>query len=105
MGDLLVASNRITAQLTRAVRRADARCSAEHDGAKTMRSWLRGHARVSGALAGRLVTQGRRSEQLPATAAGFADGLIGADQVEVISEIASRRTSTVLTPRASMSVT
>ncbi|MFD2090018.1 HNH endonuclease [Blastococcus deserti] len=88
VGDLLVASNRISAQLTRAVRRADARASAEHDGAKTMSSWLRGHGRVSGALAGRLVTQGRRLEQLPATERAFAEGLIGADQVEVIAEIA-----------------
>ena len=88
VGDLLAATNRITAQLTRAVRRADARCSAEHDGAKTMKSWLRGHARASGALAGRLVTQGRRLEQLPATGPAFADGQIGPDQVEVIAEIA-----------------
>lgn len=88
VSDLLVASNRIAAQLTRAVRRADVRGSAEHDGAKTMRSWLCGHARVSGALAGRLVIQGRRLEQLPVTARDFAEGLIGADQVEVIAEIA-----------------
>lgn len=88
VGDLLVASNRINAQLTRAVRRADARCSAENDGAKTMKSWLRGIARVSGSLAGRLVSQGRRLEQLPAVSREFSEGLIGADQVEVLVEIA-----------------
>ncbi|HLM07062.1 MAG TPA: DUF222 domain-containing protein [Blastococcus sp.] len=86
--DLLVASNRINARLTQAVRRADARCATEHDGAKTMRAWLRGRAGVSGAMAGRLITLGRRLEPLPATGAAYSEGRLGPDQVEVIAEIA-----------------
>ncbi len=86
--DLVVAANRISAQLTRMARRADVRSAPEHDGAKNVRTWLRGHARVSGAFAGRIVAQGRALEQLPATEAAFAAGEMGADQVEVIAQIA-----------------
>ncbi len=85
--DLVVAAHRIDAQLTRVARRADVRSAPEHDGAKNVRTWLRGHARVSGAFAGRIVAQGRVLDQLPAAGAAFAAGEIGADQVEVIAQI------------------
>ncbi|WP_409331863.1 HNH endonuclease signature motif containing protein [Trujillonella humicola] len=86
--EVLAAANRLTAHATRVTRRADVRAACEYDGAKTMQSWLRGHARVSGSLARDLVTRGRLLEQLPATERAFADGALGADQVEVIAEIA-----------------
>ncbi|WP_233498390.1 DUF222 domain-containing protein [Blastococcus sp. TF02A-26] len=86
--ELVMTSHRLSAALTRAVRRADVRLACEHDGAKTMQSWLRGHLRVSGALAKDLVVHARVLDQLPATEAAFAAGLIGVDQVEVIAEIA-----------------
>src|SRR3712207_9089142 len=54
-----------------------------------MQSWLRGHLRVSGSLAKQLVAAGRILEQLPAVEAAFADGALGADQVEVIAQIAT----------------
>ncbi|MFW3172207.1 endonuclease, partial [Geodermatophilus sp. CPCC 206100] len=52
---LVAARNRIEAELARTVRAADVRRAAEHDGLTTMRSWLRGHARLSAAEAGRVV--------------------------------------------------
>ncbi|MGY1745606.1 DUF222 domain-containing protein [Blastococcus sp. SYSU D00695] len=85
--ELVAASHRLEAQVTRAVRRADVRSATEHDGAATARAWLRGIVRLSGSAAGRLVAQGRALEQLPATERAFADGVIGADQVELIAQI------------------
>jgi Domain of unknown function (DUF222) len=87
--ELVIASNRISAELTRAVRRVDVRSAVEHDGARTAASWLRGHVRVSSGCAGRVVGQGRVLERLPLTAGAFADGDLGADQVEVIARIAT----------------
>src|SRR3954463_12827707 len=73
---LVAARNRIDAELARTVRRAELAQAAEHDGLKTMASWLRGHARLSPAAAGQLVRNGRALEFLPAVAAGCSAGLI-----------------------------
>ncbi|WP_409329096.1 HNH endonuclease signature motif containing protein [Trujillonella humicola] len=86
---LSAAANRLEAELTRVVRRIDVRGAVEHDAAKTAQSWLRGVVRLSGSRASQLVGHGRALEHLPATAAAFAAGLLGADQVEVIAEIAT----------------
>jgi hypothetical protein len=86
--ELVRARNRIDAELARTVRVADATQAPEHDGLKSMRSWLRGHARLSPAAAGQLVQNGRVLEQLPAVAAGCADGVITADQVAVLAPVA-----------------
>jgi hypothetical protein len=85
--ELVVAQNRIGAALTRASRRADVRAACDYDGAKSMRSWLRGHLRMSHSAAGRLVGQGRALEHLPLTAGLFADGGLDDDHVEVIAKI------------------
>ncbi|WP_345771930.1 DUF222 domain-containing protein, partial [Geodermatophilus sabuli] len=77
---LVAVRNRLDAELTRTVRAADTRQAAEHDGLKTMQSWLRGHARLSTAEAGRIVRAGRALEHLPAVAAAFAAGTITAEQ-------------------------
>jgi hypothetical protein len=53
-----------------------------------MQAWLRGHAHLSHAEAGRVVRSGRALEHLPATAAAFAEGAITAGQVAVIAPIA-----------------
>jgi hypothetical protein len=53
-----------------------------------MQSWLRGHARLSGAAAHRLVDGGRACEQLPAVAAAFASGRVTAEQVAAIAPVA-----------------
>jgi hypothetical protein len=87
--EVVLAVNRLTAHAVQVTRRADVRGACEHDGAKTTQSWLRGHLRMSGALAKDLVAVGRVLEQLPATATAFAVGAIGADQVEVIAQIAT----------------
>ncbi|WP_371821197.1 hypothetical protein [Blastococcus sp. PRF04-17] len=85
LGRLVRASNRLTAQLTRHVREGELTQAAEHDGKKTMQSWLRGHALLAPAAAGQLVRTGRALELLPAVAAGFAAGAITADAVAVIA--------------------
>src|SRR5215213_1511234 len=53
--ELVRARNRLDAELARTVRVADLTQAPEHDGLKTMRSWLRGHARLSEAAAGAVV--------------------------------------------------
>jgi hypothetical protein len=84
---LLVAlQNRVAAQLTRAVRHAEVTQAAEHDGLKSMRSWLVGHARLAPAEAMRIMRSGRALEDFPVLASGFADGSVTAAQVNVVAE-------------------
>src|SRR3954469_20547463 len=84
---LVAARNRIDAELARTVRRAELTQAAEHDGLKTMASWLRGHARLSPTAAGQLVRNGRALESLPAGAAGCWAGPITAEQVGVLAPV------------------
>ena len=81
------ARNRLDAELARTVRVAVNRQSSEHDGLKTMPSWLRGHARLSPSAAGRVVRNGRALEHLPGLAAAFAAGDVTADQVTVVAPV------------------
>src|SRR4051812_35931773 len=85
---LLRAANRLDAQVARSVREGELTQAAEHDGAKTMQSWLRGHGRLSRAAAHRLVRTGRSLEHLPAVAAAFTAGRVTAEQVAVIAPVA-----------------
>jgi hypothetical protein len=80
VAELVQVANRVAAELTRTVRHAES---------KTMQSWLRGHARLSPAAASRVVASGRAPEHLPAVAAGFADGVITAEQVAVVAPVAA----------------
>jgi hypothetical protein len=84
---LVAQRNRLEARLTRAVRVADARRACESDGLTTMASWLRTHTGLKGNAASGLVHRGRALDLLPATAAAFAAGAIGADHVTEISTI------------------
>jgi hypothetical protein len=84
---LVAVQNRLAAELTRVVRKAEVRQAAEHDGLKTMQSWLRTHTRLCGAAAGRLTRRGRALDALPAVQAAFAAGLITADQVDVLGPV------------------
>jgi hypothetical protein len=86
--ELIRARNRIDAELTRTVRVADVTQAPEHDGLKTMRSWLRGHARLSPAAAAQVVRNGRVLEHLPAVAVGCSEGVISSEQVSVVSPVA-----------------
>jgi hypothetical protein len=86
VAELVRVVNRASAELTRTVRHADSTQAAEHDGLKTTRSWLIGHARLCPAEASRIVRSGRVLEHFPALAAGFAEGGITAAQVNVVAE-------------------
>jgi hypothetical protein len=85
--DLVRVRNMADAELARVVRRAETSQAAEHDGLKSMKSWLRTHCRLSGSAVSHLVKAGRAQEHLPAVAAACAAGQITADQVEVLAEI------------------
>jgi hypothetical protein len=86
---LAQARNRLDAELARSVRVAEATQAAEHDGQKTMASWLRGHCHYSPRAAGLLVRNGRALAHLPSVAAACAEGLLTADQLAVIAPIAA----------------
>ena len=81
--------NKVAAGLTREVRAAEVRQSAEYDGLATMRSWLRSHTLMPDGAAKRLLDTGRALESLPATGSAFATGRISADQVAAIAPITS----------------
>src|SRR4051812_24005871 len=86
---LVAVCNAATAELTRTVRKAENVQAPERDGLKSMRSWLRGHVRLSSAAAHRISRNGRALEQLPAVAAAFARGAVTAQQVAVIAPVAA----------------
>jgi hypothetical protein len=88
LGELVRASNRLAAEVTRTVRECEVAGAAECDGLKSMQSWLRGHGHLSEGEAGRLVCSGRALEHLPAVAAAFADGVITAGQVALTAQVA-----------------
>ncbi|WP_106275754.1 HNH endonuclease signature motif containing protein [Geodermatophilus tzadiensis] len=79
----VAARNREDARLARLVRAAEHRQAAEHDGLKSMRSWLPGHCRLPAAAAARIVGNGRVLEHLPALAEAHDAGLVSAEQVAV----------------------
>ncbi|SNR64028.1 HNH endonuclease [Blastococcus mobilis] len=86
---LVRAANRIAAELTRTVRRADLVQAAEHDGLTSMKSWLRSHVRLSAGEIARLVRNGRVLDQLPALRAAFVSGSVTAEQVAVVAPVAA----------------
>jgi hypothetical protein len=89
--DLVAARNRIDAELARRARAADNMQAFAADGMATAQSWLRGHCRLSGKAASRVVRNGRTLEQLPAIAEAHAAGEITTDQVSVIGKITGPR--------------
>jgi hypothetical protein len=88
-GALVVAKNRLDAELARTVREGELTQACEHDGKATMASWLRGHHRLSQGEAGRLVRNGRALEQLSSLAAAASAGAVSAEAVSVIAPVAS----------------
>ena len=88
-GALVIAKNRLDAELARTVREGELTQACEHDGKATMSSWLRGHHRLSKAEAARLVRNGRALEQLPVLAAAAAAGAVTAEAVGVIAPVVS----------------
>src|SRR4028119_1255846 len=77
---LVAERNRIDALLARRVRAAEVAQASERDGLRSMGAWLRGHCRLSGTEASRLVTAGRALEHLPALAEAHDAGLVSAGQ-------------------------
>ena len=86
---LLWLRNRADAELARTVRRCETTQAPEQDGLASMRSWLRGHARLSAREAQRVVSNGRVIEQLPALAAAHTAGEVTAEQVATIAPVAA----------------
>jgi hypothetical protein len=86
---LVRAANRIMAELTRTVRRCEATQAAEHDGLKSMKSWLRTHVRLSAGEVRRLIRNGRALDQLPALRAAFASGSVTSEQIAVVAPVAA----------------
>ncbi|WP_299959205.1 DUF222 domain-containing protein, partial [uncultured Modestobacter sp.] len=82
---LVAVQNRVAAELTRTVRHGELTQAPEHDGLKSMRSWLIGHMRLSAAEASRIVRSGRVVEHFPVLAAGFAEGAVTAAQMDVVA--------------------
>ncbi len=87
VADLVAEQNRLAARLAAAVRRAEHRQAAEHDGLTTMRAWLRTHTRLSEPAVLGLVRQGRVIAHLPAVGAAYLAGQLTGDQVETIAEV------------------
>jgi len=85
--ELIAERNRIDAELAGIVRAAELAQAPEHDGLKSMPSWLKGHGRLSGRAAKAVVRTGRVLERLPAVAAGCAKGLISSEQVAVLAPV------------------
>ncbi len=88
-GALVVARNRLDAEVARTLREGELTHAAEHDGKATMASWLRGHHRLSQGEAGRLVRNGRTLARLPVLAAAAAAGAVSAEAVGVIAPATS----------------
>src|SRR4051794_38003410 len=86
---LVAVRNAADAELTRTVRKAENMQAPERDGQKSMRSWLRGHVRLSAREAHRISRNGRALEQLPAVAAGVAAGAVAAGQVGGVGPVAA----------------
>ncbi|RBY94170.1 endonuclease [Blastococcus sp. TBT05-19] len=86
---LIVAANRLAAELARTTRQCELAGAAEVDGKASMKAWLRGHTRFSASAANTLVTTGRTLEALPAMASAFASGAIGAEAVAAIAPVAA----------------
>lgn len=89
--ELVTTSNKVAAAVTTVVRAADRREAYRRDGAVSMKAWLRGSCRMTPPEAAGFVSTGRRLEQLPATAAAFADGAISATHARVITKAMTPR--------------
>ena len=84
---LLRARNRLDAELARTVREGELTQAPEHDGLRTMRSWLLGHGRLSPSAAGQLVRIGRALAHLPAVAAAATAGAVPAETLAAVAPV------------------
>ncbi|WP_369832117.1 DUF222 domain-containing protein [Blastococcus sp. TBT05-19] len=86
---LIVAANRLAAELARTTRQCELAGAAEVDGQASMKAWLRGHARFSASAANALVTNGRALQHLPVLAAAAGAGEVSAEAVAAIAPVAA----------------
>ncbi|WP_448619800.1 DUF222 domain-containing protein [Geodermatophilus sp. URMC 65] len=88
LGPLLVAQNRLAAEVARTVRECEVSGAAEVDGLKSMASWLRGHGHLSTAEAARVVRAARALAHLPVMAEAFAAGDVTGERAGLIGQVA-----------------
>ncbi|MEI4272601.1 DUF222 domain-containing protein [Klenkia sp. LSe6-5] len=89
--DLTTERNRLDAVIARLARHAELTQAVEVDGLVSVRSWLIGHLRLSGAEASRIVRVGRAVEHFPVMGEAFADGSVSAAQVDVVASAVGDR--------------
>ena len=80
-----VAINRLSAVLTRCVAAGEVRQVHAGDGMGSMKTWLTGHCRLSGAEATGVLRAARRLSALPELEAAYAAGAVGASHVQVVT--------------------
>jgi hypothetical protein len=88
--ELLSATNRLHAELTRRVAAFDANGSSVNDGYRTTRDWLRAFGRLSQAGAARLVRGARLLQELPKLADAAGRGGVSAEHVFRVDRLAER---------------
>lgn len=83
---LITAMNQIGAELARTVRHAELTQAPEHDGLKSMGSWLRNHQRLSGHEVNTLISAGRGLAHLPLADAACTAGHVTLEQAAVLAK-------------------
>ncbi|MEI4271334.1 DUF222 domain-containing protein [Klenkia sp. LSe6-5] len=89
--DLTTERNRLDAVIARLARHAELTQAVEVDGLVSVRSWLIGHLRLSGADASRVVRVGRVMEHVPQLAERFCEGSATAAQMDVVASAVGDR--------------
>ncbi len=90
MADLLVAVNRLNAELTRRVQEFDRRGLAIDDACRSTAGWLRTFGRLSAPAASACVKRARLAGRLPALSQAAADGDISPDHLDRVTRLADR---------------
>jgi hypothetical protein len=86
--DLIACLNQVTAALTDRVGSFDVRCLSESDAGRTTRHWLQLYGHLSQGAAAGLLGRARLLRQLPALASAFREGLISAEHLAKVVELA-----------------
>jgi hypothetical protein len=88
--DLVACLNQVTAALTDRVGSFDVRCLSESDAVRTTRHWLQLYGHLSQGSATGLLVRARLLRHLPALAAAFRAGLVSAEHLAKVAELAER---------------
>jgi hypothetical protein len=87
---LLIAGNRVQAELARRVDVFERRGLYEESGFRTTRAWLMAFGRVGAGLAGRLVKAARLLRRLPKVAVAAQSGEVTSEHVQQVAQLAER---------------